>query len=331
MFAAPNGPATPEARMWALATSGGSPPDVPAFWLDTSTPANSRSGQLTIRGRVLSFRDSRLSDQDPFYRSTLWNAIRGNLLVPSDNRFAWVPMYRRDVTYVNTSPPSAPPSGELPIDDAQVRKVPSPFVILYMIPVTVRNRSTYDPADLTGAIVNLEPRLVSVAVAYKQVVGAYVLEIAPSQYDINAGTGAPSALDSVAEGAVIIISDDRITQPPEDRGLMNGRTFRVGVRRPDLDSTATLAGAQVWEMAPGSEFTPDPGANGRLAFRRNPPTPGDSDDIIEIGNTAAVSGGSRAVGPADALLVGRNITATAGQYEGPAQDVGVYVTFIRVN
>src|SRR5205823_5697667 len=59
-----------------------------------------------------------------------------------------------------------------------------------------------------------------------------------------------SAAPSVAEGAFVIISDDQITTPLSDRGKMNGRIFRVGNRRPDLD---TYAGMYTWEVAPGSE------------------------------------------------------------------------------
>src|SRR6185369_16794289 len=52
-------------------------------------------------GRVFSFRDPRLPSDGQ--RSSLWDSVRGSLILPSDNRYAWVPFYKR-----NTATTGAP-------------------------------------------------------------------------------------------------------------------------------------------------------------------------------------------------------------------------------
>ena len=309
-------PATAQAAATTTADLGGSLPTVAA------------TQRHYTRGKVLSFHDIRLNDATgggTDFRNNLWNAVKGSIVVPSDPRFAWVPFYRRDTAYINPQVFGGTP---MVIGTPGMIVSPAPFAQVYMIPVAVRTRSTYDNTDVAGVASNLQPRHVQVLVRYETTIAAYVFEFGPSVPPLGSGTVVD--LDSIAEGAVVIISDDRIHTPVQDRGIMNGRTYRVGAERPDVPPT--IANGRVFEMAPGSEFKPDPGANGLLAYRRIPPVPPDVDDIVEIGNTLPIGGGGGAVarGPAEAFVIGRNPTGT-GQYEGPAQDIGVFVTFIRVN
>jgi len=107
---------------------------------------------------------------------------------------------------------------------------------------------------------------------------------------------------------------------------MNGRIFRLGGRRPDLDTAGGLGTGQAiaWDLAPGNDFKPDPGANGLF---------GDADDILAIGNDQVVTGSSTVSYKRGALayVLGRNTTTGANNFEGPAQDVSAFVTFVKVN
>lgn len=107
---------------------------------------------------------------------------------------------------------------------------------------------------------------------------------------------------------------------------MNGRIYRLGTRRTDLDSGNSI----VFELQPGGDFTPDPGADGALGGANS------NDDITAIGNTTAVTTTAspnstvKASGPADAFIVGRNFNANdMPPFKGPAQDISIYTTFIQ--
>jgi len=313
---------------------------------------------VTVPGKVLSFFDLRMDNglntsfapSQVRYRSNLWSAFKGSLIVPTDNRYAWVPLYRRDVTYYNNT--------DTPIEVSLANRnginnlvsIPASFAQVYFIPVAVRNRTLYDnsvpsatvtSSDLDAANSNLVPRLVQVEIVPNAgAYGGYVLNFVG-----NALTTFPT--DAAVEGAYMVISDDRIIGPTPNitfngfssatnvnHGRMNGRIFRLGSRRPDLDNAAGPGGGAriAWELAPGFEFKRDPGANGRFFDATNNNT--DNDDIAAIGNTTAIAGSNSATvsnKPALAFLIGRNPTTAAGGYEGPAQDVAAYVTFVKVN
>jgi hypothetical protein len=307
--------------------------------------------QVAVPGKVLSFNDPRLSDGSAAaaagtvnYQGNLWSAINSSLLLPADNRYAWVPMYRRDRIYYNNS------DGDLTVpanlNDPAMTKIDSPFAQVYFIPIAVRNRSLYDvnPAnngpgnDLNfgGARpANFEPRMIQLKVLPNaNTVGGYAFFVAsPATGDplFGGATRFRTGAEAVAEGAFVIVSDDKFVNA--DFGRMNGRIYRIGSRRSDLDQSFGGTAYTAWEPAPGSEFTPDGGADGNLTYRP-PNVPPDADDIIGIGNQAGditgLNPATVASGPARAFVVGRNPTAGA-QFEGPAQDVGAFVTFIKVN
>jgi hypothetical protein len=269
------------------------------------------AGQQARIGKVLSFNDPRLDAAAAGsinYQANLWNAFRGSIIPPSDNRYAWVPLYRRDMVYynpLNTGTAQVPGGGLI--------ATPSPFAQVYFIPVAVRNRSTYDASDLTAVTGNLVPRLVLVRIELDPVTSQSFATISGP----NVGT--------VAEGCFLVISDDKIIQPAQAVGYMNGRIFRIGNRRSDLDPSNT---EQVWELMPGGDFKADPGPNSRFYSATNNT---DTDDIDVIGGDSTAQGSQvRVSDPADAFVIGRNPIGP-GQYEGVAQDIAAYVTFVRVN
>jgi hypothetical protein len=100
--------------------------------------------------------------------------------------------------------------------------------------------------------------------------------------------------NAVAEGCYVVIANDNISG--SSAGMMNGRVYRIG----------NHLNGQIWELLPGNEFRPDVGADGVV---------GTGDDVTTLTN-------------ADAFVVGKDIST--GSYEGPAQDVAFYTTFISV-
>src|SRR5262249_19800948 len=154
---------------------------------------------------------------------------------------------------------------------------------------------------------------------------------------------------AAVEGTFVIISDDRISGPriqngavvtaPNgvnvNQGRMNGRIYRLGTRRADLDRTQLGRSYSCWELAPGYEFTKDPGANGRFykPGDTSPDNLADRDDIIAIGNrgpianingvpTNSLTAGNTTGTGANAYIIGRNTVnsgtfAGSGGFEGP--------------
>ena len=84
----------------------------------------------------------------------------------------------------------------------------------------------------------------------------------------------------------------------------------IGARRPDLDSGVKVG----YELAPGYEFTADPGADGILGGAYS------ADDITALTGASAWVVGQSFSDPQD---------ITKG-YEGAAMDVSIYSTFVAV-
>lgn len=328
-----NGPLMPTTDLYVGPANGGAAQNAVGSF---TVPANS---QIRV-GKVLSFNDLRLSNgtpgPGPNYRDNLWNSIKGSIVQPSDTRYAWVPFYRRDAVYQNTT--DAP----LTVNAANIQgslnsgallRLPSPYAQVYFLPVAVRNRSTYDAsatsADLTAVNGNLLPRPVQVQIVYNASASDYLIQF-----------GNTPAADSVVAGCFVVISDDRIVSPATDIGVLNGRVYRVGNQRLDLDNTG-----HIWELAPGSSFASDPGANGKLYDAQSNDT--DVDDVLAIGNITVPTTAQLPPTPqyqtsppdcakwdpaapyAEAFIIGRNPSSSG--YEGPAQDIGAYVTFVKAN
>jgi hypothetical protein len=218
----------------------------------------------------------------------LWNKVRGNLIVGNDPRYAWVPLYRRDMLPGPTATTS----------------VPSPYAQVFVIVTQVRNElpnrsgTNYAPgADLhttatagsTTPLVNLQARPVQVT-------------ILPAAQDRIVFLPNPERTHTaVAEGSYVIIANDNLARP--NTGRMNGRIYRIG--------NPVEGVANTWFLMPGNDFVPEPA--------RTDVTP----------NQSAING----LAGADAFIVGKTYMGTgtgSDPFQGPAQDVAVYTTFIQV-
>jgi hypothetical protein len=178
---------------------------------------------------------------------TAWNAVRGSLISSADPRYAWVPLYRRDGDSAATT--------DLSTWSAQAQ--------VFLIPVAVRNLSTFTNTDTTGGVnSNLYPKLVNVTIT----------DGTPDTVTFNSGATA-----AVVEGTYVIISDDKITGA--NAGRMNGRVYRVG----------NFSTGNTWELLPGNDFSADSGADGIL---------GNGDDITGLTNVDAYIVGRGLTDPA---------------------------------
>lgn len=247
-------------------------------------------------GKLASLRDRRfdnelntaLNTHVNFQRDGMWRAISANLIQPTDPRFAWVPLYIREVQY--SSRPGA--SDEV-----------APYARLVLFGCAVRNRTTYDAADYTPYLpasnpnaqpepsnhfVTLEPKPVAVQVKLVNPANSdegYCIKFFSVRglggSGGHAAGGFPSlgsddavyarfASEAVGEGSFVVISDDRIIERGTSdqislaSGRMNGLVLRVGVRRPELDEGGTFP-KYAWSLMPGYEFTPHPGPDGVFA------------------------------------------------------------------
>src|SRR5689334_9383547 len=221
---------------------------------------------ITIPGKVVSLLDARIDDglQSPVkYRSNMWNTFKASLIVPSDGRYAWAVLYKRDVTYFNDTQSAITASNSTM---SSLTAIPAPFAQVYFIPVAVRNRTLYDTTPtaagtnvdlettnttlqtLVQSPPNLVPRILPVQVVRNaNAYGGYVLNFVKRSLD---QTQWP--FNTAVEGAYVVISDDRLKQP--NTGRLNGHIYRLGSRRADLDTASNNEQRMAWELAPGSEF-----------------------------------------------------------------------------
>jgi type II secretory pathway pseudopilin PulG len=170
-----------------------------------------------------------LSDATLPTNTTLWPLISGNLILPSDPRYAWVPMYRQGL-----DPTATPPNSK-----------PLPYIQVIVIGVQARNRSFYDSNDLaarppgTNGTASLEARPLQLSgVGNEQFTFA---DIAGNSY-----------IGCVSDGAFVVIASDT------NAGLSNGFIYRLG----------TNAGGTTWGLAPGNDIatgTTPPG-NGSIVL-----------------------------------------------------------------
>jgi type II secretory pathway pseudopilin PulG len=253
---------------------------------------------------------------------SLWTALSGNMILTQDPRFAWVTIFRRGGNPTQTG-------------------TWDPYIQLFVFPVQVRNRTIFTSDDVklytngmwstNNPTANLMAHPVRVMIAndVPDAGGADLIA-----FDTSSGTDEEKFnVAAVAEGAYVVISDDAITAPTGNQGLMNGRIFRVGARREDLDGRSDMTDAfgnpifpvnttEVYELAPGNEFTPDPGANGKF---------GDSDDILDIG--ISVGGVNVQAGGAHAFVIGRGYADPnnpSSGFEGDAMPISAFTTYLRV-
>jgi hypothetical protein len=162
-----------------------------------------------------------------------WEAVRGNLILPNDTRYAFVPLYRR--------------------------KVDSTSAQVFVVATQVRARPRYDEKDTlapgTPGEGNLQAHLVETNVL-KDAGGTGIHWI---QIDDVAG-GVDTSL-AVAEGAYVIIANDPgHAGSSSPAGTFNGRVYRIGAQA--LDTTTGVPVPNTWTFQPGNEYVPQAGPDG---------------------------------------------------------------------
>ncbi len=172
------------------------------------------TGPVNAIGAVWSFRDSRMAAAYTQARAdALWNAVRGNTIQTRDDRYGWVPMFKRN-------------DGDS-------------YAQVIIIGVQNRNRERYvAPVDVTrppndgpnDAPATLEPRLFD-----------YTLTPGASASDPDTITFSNGPLDALGAGAYVVISTDTSTTNP---GRANGYIYRLG---------NSGSGTGTWELAPGND------------------------------------------------------------------------------
>ena len=256
-----------------------------------------------IHGPVLTFHDPRVTAVDTIsglkLRDETWNAICGNLILPSDPRYAWVPMYRRDYS----------------IDPVSLAIIPSPMVQLILIGVETRNQSKYtaphdlipvpltDPTPEAALQGHLMRAVINAPSAFAEPVGNIQFVPDPS---VPGNTNPAFDLARAAEGAFVVISDDghaynpTVPWPP---GAFNGRILKVGAFRPDL--TSRHPDSPTYELVPGYDL---------------PAVPSSLFPTLTLNNALVI-------------IVGRGLRVPADKtlgVDGGVQDISVYTTLVRV-
>ncbi|MDB5174360.1 MAG: hypothetical protein JWN51_3133 [Phycisphaerales bacterium] len=223
---------------------------------------------------------------------SLWTSAVGNMILPSDHRYGWVPFYRREPN--------------------------SNFAQIIVIGTQIRNRPAYDQNDFLQfgsppGNANLQGKPVMVALTD----GSIATPPVPDTITFTPMRGAPPAPAAanspdytgfVAEGCYVVIANDPGVivsnpgnNPPPVLRTANGYTYRVGLPRPDISPTT-------WELMPGNDMK---GASYKPILPANQ------------GNILAYVVGRGYADP------GANPPDTSPT--GPAMDIAVYTTFVRVN
>lgn len=221
-----------------------------------------------------------------------WDAVRGNAIYSSDPRFAWMLAYRR-------------------MGDPNNPQTWAPSAQVFIFPVYNRNEIGQFTIDDTRKQIsnsqtpNLVPKFIEIQIAndVPEAAGVDIIGIAPYTGPYTA----PNAIDAAAEGAYVVISNDRMD------GRLNGRIYRLGALRQDLlGYFPSFAAASIYELQPGNDFQPDPGPDEIL---------GNADDINGIVD-----------GPAFALVVGRGYAnpLVSTEFAGTSMALGAYVSFLKV-
>jgi hypothetical protein len=231
------------------------------------------------------------SDPDP---QPAWNAVRLRQIDSNDPRFAWVALYRRD--------------GHPNPDTLAELSTWSKTVQIYVIPVQVRTRTTYSNQTSPDDIASLlrddaylsYPGLARMSRSnlFPRQVRVMVEELpAPDNKPNHIWfTGESKLRGAAAEGAYVIMQQ-------------SGRIYRLGNRVAEKDDNTR---GQAWELQPGNDianpaaenFIVSPGLNAYLIGRESKwDVPVQSSPIAPDQNP---------------------------KFEGPAQDVGIYTTFISI-
>jgi hypothetical protein len=241
-------------------------------------------------------------------------AVHGSLLLGADQRFAWVPFYRRS----GTRDPAQ--SGQW----SQVAQV-------YMIPVAVRNRSQFDkgvPAVIQQNRAGPNP---PAAFGVARLVANIVDSTAsttpnPDQVDYIEFTDVPAnnnlsnnGYTAVADGAYVIVASAPPAPPgsnladPDGAQARVGHIFRIGNPTP---TQPTAGYPRRWQLVPGNDYVPLGVDN-------------DGDGNAEATPEALLG--------VNVFVVGRSLADPSAPYaagtnerEATALDIGAYTTFVNI-
>jgi hypothetical protein len=236
----------------------------------------------------------------------LWESVKGQMIYPQDPRYAWVALYQRNA------------------GASQAR--------IFLFVVQNRTNNPYRAADLmrwqSGSVADLpasqpcvlEPRPVYFSVTKDDprsgAVGIDIIRFFPP----------PGAIldhrQAVAEGCFVIVADDGGPIAGKTYISANGRYYRIGNRRTDLDVSGAF---EAWELAPGHGAGPSVNVSQELAKQ----TVTVSSSVWAPGATD----GTTAYGAAG-YIIGRQSTTptsppTPPTYLGPAQDIALYSFTIK--
>lgn len=229
-------------------------------------------------------------------------AARLNQILPSDPRYAWTILYRRDFTTAGVC---------TTITNTKVL-VPAPYAQIVCIPVVASANGQFTSADAasTGsfgaystnasATYNLTPRPVTATIG-QDPTGLY-FEPATNQPTAPGGNMAGAAF---TEGTYVVLSNDKL------QGMLNGRIYRLGALRsvPAPDNNPCFTFMPGWEFQPETYVSPVDGTTKTVPATPNAPT------YVALTN-------------ANFYIVGRY--AQDGLYQGASQELGAFVVTVKV-
>jgi prepilin-type N-terminal cleavage/methylation domain-containing protein len=234
---------------------------------------------------VFPFDSTSLTGSPPAYTHGSFNAVAGNLISSDDPRYAVIPLY--------------------------MRAYGSNVAQFYFFNVASRNQPVYTTADITPQtgtpIATLQPKLTQAAINAGNP-STIVFKKSPTPITWHGVTTTPTyaanAADAVGTGCYVLVANDNYVETSgQYLGKYNGKVYKVGNPRPDLDTAGTTI---TFELAPGNGFLGDPNASPVLTSL---PT-------------------------ADVWIVGKGPTsssAPAGAVSGAVQDVSFFTTFCPIN
>jgi hypothetical protein len=250
-------------------------------------------------------------------------AIRGGLVLPSDGRYAWVPLYRRAGTPANA--PGAAPPNPIPTDWSGTAQI-------FMIPVAVRTSSVYDKgisrvaknpgagvrpsAVMTAQVVDSTSTLNTDGVDYIEFpadpAGNYQT-VAAGAYVIIAST--PDRPDDQTTGANEQVHASPTAAHPLGAWARVGHIFRIGSATDNQPAGTTYT--RRWALAPGWDYKPELGDYNNAGGANKTDTSNDYPLVLAAVNVFVVG---RAIDP----------NSSTGERGANSQDVGAYTSFLSV-
>jgi prepilin-type N-terminal cleavage/methylation domain-containing protein len=228
------------------------------------------------------------------------NAISLNQIVPSDPRYAWTILYRRDLvaSYANSS--------------STTQFVPSPYAQLICIPVVTGVTGQFAQGDVpTGTYSN------SGSVRPQQAQGSINFDTNSNTYYFEAPSGTTLQGAPYGPGSYLVVNDDQITNN-NFHGLLNGNVYRLGSVIP-VNNDPDTSGNLEFYFAPGWDFQP------QVVYS---PVPNASPGSTTIDGSGGAAPNSTDLGSISFYVVGRY--SQNGVYSGNSQEVGAFVTTVKV-